>query len=312
MKNKTSFLFAVAILLVLLAYSAVYQVRFTQTAVVTTFGKADEQTATRNASADADDSGLYFKWPWPIQEVRLFDKRTQMLEDRLEEQQTRDQKLVVVNAYLAWRITEPLNFFRSLQDVEKAESHLGARLRDCRSVIGDYTLDDLTNTDPAKLKIAEVEQAILKKLTDDLKPQGRSTLPLGLMIQSVGIKRIILPAPVTERVFEHMKATRQRLAQNARSEGEAKAADITARANSSREMILAFAERQAQVIRSRGDQAASEYYPVFKQDETLAIFLREMDTARAILPHNSTFFIDAKDGLKNLFKPPGTPATPGK
>jgi membrane protease subunit HflC len=310
MKNKTSFLLALAILLALLAYSAVYQVRFTESAVVTTFGRADEQTAARNASPDADEAGLYFKWPWPVQEVRVYDKRVQIVEDRLEEQQTLDKQGVVVNAYVAWRIVDPLNFFRSLQDMDNARNHIRARLRDCKSIIGNYTMDDLTHADPAKLRIDQVEQEILRKLRDDAAPAGRASLPLGVEFQSVGIKRLVLPGPVTEKVFEHMRSTRQRLAQSARSEGEATAADITARAESARQMILAFAERQAQAIRARGDQAAAAYYPVFKQDENLAVFLREMDAARAILPHNTTFLIDAKDGLKGLFTPPAPSATP--
>ena len=74
------------------------------------------------------------------------------------------------------------------------------------------------------------------------------------------------------------------------------------RANSASRRILAFAQRRAQAIRAKGDQEAAQYYSAFRQDEPLAIFLRRIQTLEKILPHNTTFVLDANQlSLEQLF-----------
>ena len=63
MKNKLTFLIALAILAVLLSFMFFFQVRYDEVAVLTTFEKADKETSIKT------DPGLYFRWPWPVQRV---------------------------------------------------------------------------------------------------------------------------------------------------------------------------------------------------------------------------------------------------
>jgi membrane protease subunit HflC len=68
-----------------------YQVRQTEVAVVTTFGKP---------TSDRTEPGLYWKMPWPIQKVYQFDKRIQNFEeDKFEETFTSDKKNLLVRVY---------------------------------------------------------------------------------------------------------------------------------------------------------------------------------------------------------------------
>jgi membrane protease subunit HflC len=305
------FALAIVILAVLLIYPVSYQVRFNEMVVVTTFGKADK-SSVKNADPDPahDESGLYWKWPWPIQDVHTFDKRVQVLEDRIEEQQTLDKKAVIVSAYVTWRVVDPLAFYSAVGDLSsgRGEQQIRNRLRDARSVLGNFTMDELTSSDAAKLRLGDAEAAILKKLRENLQSGGQA---LGIAVESVGIKRLILPQSVSEAVFNHMKATRERLAQSARSSGDAAAANIKAAAESARLTIRAFAERRAQSLRAEGDQAAQEYFSVFKQDEQFAAFLRRMTAYREVLRNNTTFLIDAKEGLFGEFlQAPGATPTP--
>lgn len=306
MRQTSLILLGVFVVGLLFLNMITYQVGFNELALITTFGRAEEGSAK---NVDGASSGLYWKWPWPIQQVRIYDSRLRILEDRLEQQETEDKQVVIVEAYVTWRIVEPLHFYRSLQNERNAERILKDRLRTARAEIGRFTFDELTTVDPGRQRLSEAEQRILDRMKAELAGQD-----WGVTVESVGIKRLLLPKQITKTVFERMRQTRKRLAQNARSEGEAIARRVRAKARSDAERILAFAERKAQEIRSEGDAAAAEYYRVFAQNEDFAVFIRKLEALRAILSHNTTFLLDTKsapfDMLKALGDLGGTPKEP--
>lgn len=295
MKNKSTVILGVLVALLLLIYMVSYQVRFDEAVLVTTFGKAEEGSVV---NADGKGAGLGFKWPWPIQDVRRYPTHTQILEAPPEQQQTKDNQVVVVNDYVAWKISNPLEFERTLKSVYDAEEQLRNKLRTARALINQYSFDELTNRDPSKLKLEAVEKAMIESLQKDV--NGKA---YGIEIKATGIKRLVLPADVTEKVFERQRSSRQMLAQTARSEGEAIAKDINERAESSKNIILSFAERRAQAIRAEGDAEAAGYFKYFKDNEEFAIFLRKIDSLKSTLKHRTTFLLDTKTAPFDLLAP---------
>jgi membrane protease subunit HflC len=308
MKHRTTFFLGLLLAAVFLFYLLTFQVDFNEAAVVVTLGRVGDRSVVRGDSAEAGFFGnLYPKWPAPIDRVQKYDLRVQLVEDSLEQVQLADNRVATVNTYVAWRIENPLDFYRSLRTPEAAQTQLRERLRAARAAISQYTFDDLTNPDPAKLKLDDAAAKIQEALAADLKKQGQS---YGVKIESVGIKRIVLPDQVAQKVFEQMKETRRALAQGARSEGDAAANAIVGQAKATSDTIMAFANNRAQVIRAEGDAGAAEYYKQFQQNEDFAIFLRKLDTYREVLRNNSTFLIDAKEGLfGELYHGPVAPNT---
>ena len=312
MKNTFTFVLAIVLLVLLLLYSITYQVRFDEVAVVTRFGRASDADI-RNAS-EKDESGLHFKWPYPIDSVKTFDKRVQVLEDRPEEQQTLDNVTVVLQTYVAWRVSEPLAFYRALSTVEEAEKLLRTKLRDARKIVGArYTFADLANTDPAKLKLDALENDILERLNADLKiEEGRAGRSYGVELESVGIKRVLLAPKTTEEVFNRMRTTRQRMAEGYRQEGEARAKQIKADAEGMKTTILSFAESRAKHIRSEGEEAASKYLEVFGKDPQFAIDLQKFEALREMFKDGAkgktTILIDSNNPLFEWFGRPPTAA----
>ncbi len=280
---KNSFVILVGAILVglLLSHMFLYQVRYDQVAVRTTFDKADE-------SSVQETPGLKWRWPWPINKVALYSKRLEVLEDKIEELQTADGKSVIVRTYLTWRIANPLDFYVTLKDPAEANRQLSSRLREVRGLISNYTFDELVNVDRGKLKLDEIERQATQTLDEALRQAG-----YGIKVESVGIHKIILPESTTQKVFETMIAARERLAENALQEGQAQASAIRSEATSARERILAFAERKAQTIRSQGDREAAAQYENFAKNEEFAIFLRKIDALRKMLDHNTTFVLSA-------------------
>lgn len=281
MKNSFVVLIGVVLVALLLSHMFLYQVRYDQVAVLTTFDKAD-------AGSIQNTAGLKWRWPWPVNKVSLYSKRLQVLEDKIEELQTADGKSVIVRTYLTWRIADPLQFYVTLKDPAEANRQLSSRLREIRGIISNYRFDELVNLDRSILKLDAIEQRAATMLDEELAAAG-----YGIKVESVGIHKIILPESATEKVFETMIAARERLAENALQEGQAQAAAINSEADSARQRILAFADRKAQLIRSQGDREAAAQYASFAKDEEFAIFLRKIEALRKMLDHNTTFVLSA-------------------
>jgi len=301
MKNSFTILVGTAIAAVLLSHMFLYQVRYDQVAVRTTFDKADETSVQATP-------GLKWRLPWPIHKVTHYSKRLQLLEDRIEELQTADGKSVIVRTYLTWRIANPLDFYITLKEPGEATRQLSSRLREIRGVISRYRLDELVNLDRDRLKLATIEEEARAALGTSLADSG-----YGLEVESVGISKIVLPEATTEKVFETMIKTRERLAENALQEGQAQASAIRSEAQSARDRILAFAERRAQAIRSQGDREASAEYGQFARNEEFAIFLRKVEALEKMLDHNTTFVLSADSlGVLDWFgREPGGAARAG-
>ena len=291
MKNSFTILIGTVIGAALLSHMFLYQVRYDQVAIRTTFDKADEASVQEAA-------GLKFRWPWPVNKITHYSKRIQLLEDKVEELQTADGKSVIVRTYLTWRITDPLAFYTTLKDPSEAEKQLSSRLREVRSVISTRRFDELVNTDESQLALAAIETEAKDSLNTAL-----AAATYGIRVEEVGIQKLVLPEATTSRVFETMIKTRERLAENALQEGQAQASAIRSEAASARDRILAFAEKRAQSIRSQGDREASAEYASFARNEDFAVFLRKVEALRKMLDHNTTFVLSADSlGILDWFR----------
>ncbi|MFP4145185.1 MAG: SPFH domain-containing protein [Phycisphaeraceae bacterium] len=245
------------------------------------------------------EAGLYFRWPWPVQEVTTYSRKVKLLEQQLEEVQVADGSVVVVKTYLAWRITDPYAFFSSLGNEREAEKKLSPMMREITSgMISSYRFDELVSRDPDELKLTEIEQKAAEQLQgrlDQIRPS------YGIEVGQVGIRRVLLPEETTSVVFDRMRQTRERMAENARAAGRSRAGTIRSEAETARERIMAFARRRAQAIMAEGDREAASYYAAFRDDPDtpqneaeLAGFLRQIEALKRIASHNTTFVLDAQ------------------
>ena len=248
-----------------------FQVDATQSAVVTTFGETADKP---------EGPGLHPRWPFPIQKVFKFDNRYRCFDGKIgkaEETLTSDKQNVIVGIYAIYRIKDPINFYKKLENISRAETQLNTWMRSARSdVIGQFAFNELINPNPAGMKLQKVESQIKKRLV-------AMTSPYGLEIKSVGIKSINIPESISKKVFERMKEERKAAAQVFLSDGKKKARQIEIAANSKVSEMLADAEANAKEIRAEGDAKAAEFYSTFKKDPELAIFLRKLDSLRKVM-----------------------------
>ena len=265
---------AALVVLFLVVYMVAFQVsELTDIAVVTTFGKTGQVFSGR----DPGEAGLHFKWIPPVQEVLRYDARTFLFEAPLEQTSTQDRKNILISLFCAWRIDDPRRFVSSIKTVAAAQERIKSAIRSAESdAVGKHDLADLVNTDPARMKLKEVEDAFMaavsKKLHDDY----------GVQIVMIGVKRLGLPQEVTKTVIETMKAESQAKAQEYETRGDALATAIKERARAAAGKILAFADRKARDIRSQGDADAAVYYQKYHGHEELAVFTRALETLKTL------------------------------
>lgn len=297
MKNKLIFLVAILVIAVLAAYAVMFQVRYDQVAVRTTWDKAAEPTRLADGSIDPDNPGSLilepgygFKLPSPIQKIHVYSTKVQLLEDQSNEILTADGYSVIVKLYLAWRIEDPYTFFKQINSEKEAQDQLTSMLSELKVVISTYRFDQLVNADPEKIKLEEIEQKSLEQLREKLNAMNPG---FGIKVERVGIRRIVLPEETTQNVFAAMVSTRESLAEKARAEGDAEANTIISQAETAKSRILAFAQRRAQAIRDEGNREAAQYFSAFREDPEFAIFQRQIEALQKMLAHNTTFVLDA-------------------
>jgi membrane protease subunit HflC len=295
-RNLPTIAIGALLLLIFVLLLFVFQVRKTEVAVVTTFGRP-----ARNIL----NPGLYGKWPWPIQRVHKFDNRVHNFEGKFEQVFTSDGNSLLVMVYVGWTISEPTNFFpRFNGSTIKAEESLEGLLRNAYSgVVGKHPFSHFISTDQKELKFVEIEKEMLERVQNDSR-----SITNGIEIKFLGIKRLGLPESVTQLVFERMQSERKLQEESIKFEGERQAADIRSRADLQTAKLLADAEATATRTRSQGDAEAAKSYAVFEQSPDLANFLLQLNGLELFLKEKTTLILDQATPPLNLLR--GSPQVP--
>lgn len=239
------------------------------------------------------EPGLYFKLP-VMQNLVRFDKRVLTTDAQTAEYLTLDKKRVLVDHVSRWRIQEPLEFYRSVRDEERAMARLddliSARLR---QETAKHNFLDF---------VREKREEIMQVVTKDTKETAKS---FGIEVLDVRIKGLDLPKEVQASVFARMRAERERIAKRYRAEGEERAQEIRAGADREREIILATAYETSQKLSGEGDaQAATIYAQAFGQDPEFYAFTRRLQTYEKVLGTGTTLVLSPDSALLRYLQNP--------
>lgn len=295
MKNRkaislvTGFVLAVIFALMMFAF----QVRQTDTVVVTTFGKY---------SRSITEPGLYGRLPWPIQKIHRFDSRVQNFERVFEQTSTKDAINLLVTVFGGWKVTEPRLYLESLNgDKLKAEAALEPLIRNSKNaVIGQHLFSDIVSTNEASTKFDLIEEAILAGIRE------KANTTYGIEVEFVRIKQLGLPESITTKVMDRMRAERETRVKQFQAEGEKEARVIRSRADNQASKILAEANARSIEITGQAEAEASKYYEVLEKNPDLAIFNFRRNALETSLKDRTTLILDSQTTPFNLLKPLGT------
>lgn len=274
-QSRLVFFAVIAIGVVILLANSLYTVGQSQQAVVLRLG---EPVRIVNAPG-AFDPGLKVKIPF-VERLQVFDRRNVPVEISKEEILTADQQRLEVDAFVRYRITDPLRFYQSVRDETNANDRLRRLINSSlREALGSATTEAI---------IAKERGALMRKVRDDLARRVAASR-FGVEIVDLRIKRADLPQANQEAVYERMKTQRQQIAAEERARGAQQAREI-----------LGAANKEAETIRGEADaQRAQIFAESFGKDPGFASFYRSMQAyenslgkgdATLVLSPDSQFF----------------------
>jgi membrane protease subunit HflC len=277
MNKATSGITAVVLVLVLgvVGFASVFTVQQTESALVLQLGEPKRVLT---------NPGLHFKIP-VIQNVIKIDNRILHLDAAPAEVIASDQKRLVADAYLRYRITDPLLFFQAVTTETAANLRLQSLL--------ESALRETLGTQPLNAIISGQRLALMATVTQITSDQAAG---LGIEVVDVRIKRADLPEENSQAVYQRMRTGREQEARQIRAEG-AEMALIT-RAGADREVtvILANANRDSEILRGLGDAKAIELFAeAFGKDLEFFSFYRSMQAYRTALGADDTTMVLSPD-----------------
>ena len=284
MSNKMMGVIALIIIVLLVLFSSLFRVDEGNKAVVLKLGELNK---TSDGQVKVYKPGLHFKVPL-LEQAKVYDMRLRTLSVDSSRVVTNEQKDVIIDAYLEWKISNISQFYRSVSGNDmRAELLLRQFLEaSLRAEVGKNNIQGLINNERDQL---------MQTLTNSVQEQAKK---IGIDVVDVRIKQIDLPDTVTESIFQRMRSERQKVAASIRAEGAQLSESIRANADATVTVTIATAERDAKEIKAKANAKAAEIYA-----KSYAKSKRFYDFWRSMEAYKTSF--ENKQGDVFILKPQG-------
>jgi len=305
----------VALISLILLFASIYTVDEAEQAIVVQFGAPVGEPVTQ--------PGLHFRIPF-IQEIRRFDKRLLSWDGDPNQIPTVEEQFISVDTTARWRIVDPLKYLQSVQNEFGAQSRLNDILDSVvRDKIASSSLVDIVRSkdwrvsqeDLRRAMAAEGDQEILlqavevgrEELVKSILETAQKQMPqYGIELVDIRIKRINYVEMVQQQVFERMIAERQRIAEQFRSEGQGRSAEIEGETDRLLLEIKSEAERDADIIRGMADAEATRIYnEAYGADPEFYAFYRTLESYAKALGRGTTMMIGGDSEYFKYFQSSG-------
>jgi membrane protease subunit HflC len=281
----------------LLAQSSLFVVNQSQQAMVLRFGKPVDIIS---------EPGLKTKMPL-LDNVEYYDKRLIVFNAEPMTVILKDQDRLMVDAFVTYRITDPLKFYQAVRSERVMDLRLESILeKSLRDVLGQETLATLLSPrrDDIMLNISnKVSRMASGSSEEAIKAGVANKNGFGIEVKDVRIMRTDLPKETSDPIYNRMRSDRQKVAEKFRAEGRRESQIIRSDADKERTIMIAEADKKAEEIRGQGDgEASSIYAKAFSQDPEFYAFYRSMQAYRKTMSKDdTTVILSPKDAfLKNF------------
>ncbi|MDB5436593.1 MAG: hflC [Phenylobacterium sp.] len=212
-------------------------------------------------------AGLNLKQPF-VENVIKFDRRNIAMEADQEEVTSADQQKLVVDAFLRYRISDPLQYYRTLRDERTAQDRLERLVNSSlRQVLGRINQSDI---------ISGQRDQLMRQSRADMARRAKESR-LGIEVIDFRIKRADLPAANQASVYRRMQTQRQQIAAQYRAQGEQQKREIMATADKEVAITLADAQQIGETTRGEGDALRTRIFAqAYGKDPSFAAFYRSM------------------------------------
>jgi len=228
--------------------------------------------------------GLHWKLPL-VQNVLFYEKRVLNLDPPVESILLSDQKRILVDAFARYRISDALEFFKSVRTEGGVRQRLGPIINaSLRGVMGNVTLASVLSEERADLMLQ-----IKKKV-------NLEASRFGIELVDVRIGRADFPDEISQAVYGRMNSERKREASEFRAQGFEQAQRVRASADREATVIRAEAEKEAEIERGRGEGLRTEILnKAYGRDTDFFNFYRSMQAYEKSLASEGTFMVLSPD-----------------
>ena len=287
MSKMFKWLFVLVFIIIVVAAGFTFTVREGSSAIVSRFGKI---------VAVHTEAGLYFKLPWPVDNIIRFDTRNQYMDSGYSETLTSDRINVILQTYIVWNIRDAAVFYTRVGDFAVAQRYLNDILANAKNgVLGRYQFSSLVSVNPADIRLDEISQSI-----EEIVAQT-ALANFGIEIQRLRIKRLALPDTNIQSVFDQMIADRQRFVSQYLAEGERDAAIIISEAEASAAEIIALGRFEASEIFAETERMIAEIYgEAYDRNAELFVFLKNLIALENAVNPDTVLIMRASESPFNI------------
>ena len=298
---KNNVLKILLVFLFIVVSNSIFILNEKEQAIITQFGKPIGNSIV--------SAGLKWKLPL-VHTVIKFDKRYLEWDGAVNEIPTKDNKYILVDTFARWRISDPLEFYKSSKNELLAQSRLddiidgavrdeianrvmGEIVRSTDRVMETYSSDSdqsTSNTDEdlvdrgARLEIID---SILDKVKFKLKE-----LNIGVEVIDVQIKRVTYNRQVQTKLFNRMISEQNMIAEKYRAQGQGSKQEILGKQIQKEKEIMSNAYLNSQNIKGNADAEATEIYAnTYGKSPEFYNYLKTLETYKNTLDPSTVFIL---------------------
>ena len=282
MKKSTGIILGLLVFATIIVYNSLFFVEQRDQTLVLQFGEPVRVI---------QEPGLNFKIPL-AQNIVRFDKRILLFDNNSEEIIAADKKRLIVDAFVRYKIVDPLKFYQTVRYEAALNNRLGSVVNNSlRAVLGRV---------PLKAVISDRRELLMQEVSGLVANRAGQ---FGISIEEVRIKKADLPSENSEAIYRRMQTERQQEAAQIRAVGEEKSRIIKAEAEKNKTVILAEAQRDGEILRGEGDAKKNKILgEAFGKDPDFFAFYRAMQAySKALTEGDTTMVLSPKSEFFEFF-----------
>ncbi len=238
--------------------------------------------------------GVSVKVPF-IQESTSVPKALQLYDIPRSDVITRDKKSMIADAFVLWKISDPVLFTRHLNgQVAQAQSRIAASVfSSLKSVISNLDQAEIIENRDGQLAL-DIEANI-----------GTSLDGYGISVLAVETKSLDMPDDNKQAVYERMISERNNIAASFTAQGNSSAQKIKNDTTKEVSVMKSEARAEAEKIKAEGEAQYMQILSEAYNDSSKADFynfVRSLDAAKASLKDgNKTLILDKSSPIAQIF-----------
>ena len=295
--TKETYIKIIFIASLMVVLNSFFIVNEKEQAIITQFGKPVGDARV--------ESGLYFKLPL-IQTIIKFDRRILEWDGAANEIPTKDNKYIFVDTFARWKISNPLQFYKSARNEMLAQSRLDDIIDGAvRDEISNRFMSEIVRSTNREMGVYDSE---LKDTSDEIIKEGArkaiiesilmsvesklEELNIGISIVDFQIKRMSYNRQVQDKLFKRMISEQNMIAEKYRAQGEGRKQEILGLQNQKEKELMSSAYLESQKIIGKADAEAMDIYAkAYSQDADFYNYYKTLETYKKTLDPTTLFIL---------------------